>query len=250
MTIPLLTAVSPLLPNVPDLPGVPPVARLALTEAVAALPMLGIDLSGLFGGAVVEKWGLINQAYQFVLEPDSVVSVEIDDGYQVCDFPVEQGEFASYNKVKQPFQGTVVMSKGGSTADRQAFLEALKSIRESLTPYYVLVPEGSYGPATVDRVSVERHAHNGAAFIVARLHISEIRVAPAIAYGSAQSSQPQSSVPASAQTNPTTSTGLPDPAATSSPTSQAIVGGGAVGASTPSGAVQAALNASMPVANW
>lgn len=142
------------------------------------------------------------------------------------------------------------MGKGGSTVDRQQFLVAAKGLLKSLGKVYIMVPEGSYGPCTIDRVSMERRASNGAAFILAHIHFTEIRVAAPVQHGSATSQQPTSSVPASAQTNPTTSTGLPNPTQTTSATSQAMVGNGVLGAATPSGVVNAAFAAGPAVGTW
>ena len=251
MTSPLLILASPAFPNVPNLPGVPPIARTLGTEAVAAIGLLDPSLeASIFGAQQAEQWGIIDASYNFVLQPDSVVRMDVDEPYRVSDYPVEQGTFASYNKVKVPFAGTVSMSKGGSTSERQSFLEAAKALEASLTPYYVLVPEVSYGPLTIDRVSYERRASNGATLILVHLHFTEIRITPPVQIGKPGSQQPKSQVPASARTGNATSTGLPDPTQTSAPTAQAMVNGGVVGASNPSGVVSAALNAAVPVSNW
>jgi len=247
MTAPLLILASPLFPNVPDLPGVPPLARTLGTEAVAAIGMLDPSLeASIFGGQQAEQWGIVDSSFNFVLQPDSIVRFERDQPFQVSDYPVEQGTFSSYNKVKIPFSATVTMAKGGSTAERQAFLDAVGAVQGSLTPYYIMVPEGTYEASTIDRVSYERRASSGAAFILAHIHFTEIRITPPVQYG-LKGQQVQSTVPASAKTSDKTSTGLPDPTQTASATAQATVSSGAVSASPPSGAVAAALNAAVPV---
>jgi hypothetical protein len=251
MTNPLLILASPAFPNVPDLPGVPPIARKLGTEAVAAIGLLDPSLeASIFGGQQPEQWGIADSHYNFVLQPDSVVRMDVDEPYRVSDYPVEQGLFASYNKVKIPKSGTVTMAKGGSTSERQAFLHAAEAVEKSLEQYTILVPEGFYGPVTIDRVSYERRASNGATLILVHLHFTEIRITPPVQIGKPGSQQPKSQVPASARTSAATSTGLPDPTQTSSPTSQAMVNSGVVGASAPSGVVNAALNAAVPVGNW
>jgi hypothetical protein len=251
MTNPLVVLASPAFPNVPELPGVPPIARMLGTEAVAAVGLLDPSLeAAIFGGQQAELWGIIDANYNYVLQPDSVVRMDFDEAYRVSDYPVEQGTFSSYNKVRGPFVGTVTMAKGGSTSERQSFLEAAHAIEASLTPYYLQVPEGSYGPLTIDRVSYERRASNGATLILAHLHFTKIRITPPVQTGKPGSQQPQSQVPASAKTSNATSTGLPDPTQTSSPTAQAMANNGTIGANVPSGAVTAAINAAVPVSGW
>lgn len=251
MSNPLLILGSPALPNVPDLPGVPPIARTLGVEAVAAIGMLDPSLeAAIFGGAATTQWGVFDMQGNQVLTPDSFVRMEIDEPYVVSNYPVEKGSFASYNKVKQPEEGTVTLAKGGSAAERGAFLHAAKGLQESLKSYQIVVPEGAYYPVTIDRVSYERRTGGGAYLILVHLHFKEIRIAPPIQYGPSGQKQPTSQVPASAQGNKKTTTGLPNPTSTTSPTSQAMANAGSVGASLPSGAVSSALNAAVPVSNW
>lgn len=251
MTNPLVILASPAFPNVPDLPGVPPIARTLGSMAISAAGLLDPSLeASVFGGQQSEQWGIIDSNYNYVLSPDSVVRMDVDEAYQVSDYPVEKGTFASYNKVKVPFAGTLTVSKGGSTSERQTFLEAAKALEASLTSYYVQVPEGSYGPLTIDRVSYERRASSGVTLLLVHLHFSEIRITPPVQYGQPGQQQPQSQVPASAKTSNFTSSGLPDPVQTASPTSQAMVNGGSVSPLTMSQAQTAALNAAVPVGSW
>lgn len=95
----------PAFPNVPDMPGVPPVARAIGTNLLAAGTLLGFDL---FSTSAVEQWGIIDSHYKFQIVADSFVSMDVDRSREVADYPIEKGTFASYNKVKRPFRGTVV----------------------------------------------------------------------------------------------------------------------------------------------
>jgi len=251
MTSPLVILASPLFPNVPNLPGVPPVARMLGTEAVAAAAMLFPGLaSAIFGGQQPEQWGIMDKNYNLVLSPDSVVRMDMDDPYHVSDYPVEKGSFASYNKVKIPFSGTVTMSKGGTDSDRSQFLQAAQTLEASLDDYFIATPETTDGPVTIDRVSYERRANAGANFILAHIQFTEIRITPPVQYSQSGQQQTTSKVPASSATSTATSTGLPDPTATTSATAQAMVSSGSVGANVPSGAVTAALNSAVPVSSW
>lgn len=251
MSNPLLILGSPALPNVPDLPGVPPIARTLGVEAVAAVAMLDPSLAAdIFGGPSVTKWGVFDMQGNQVLTPDSFVRMEMDQSYAVSDYPVEAGSFASYNKVKQPEEGTVTLAKGGPATDRDSFLQDVQKLEESLKQYQIIAPEKVYYPVTIDRVSYERRAGGGAYLILAHLHFKEIRIAPPVQYAPPGQAQPKSQVPASAKASKHTSTGLPNPTNTSSPTSQAMTNGGHVGASLPSGAVTSALNSAVPVSEW
>jgi hypothetical protein len=57
---------------------------------------------------------------------------------------VQEGAFASFNKVATPFEIRVRMVKVGTLAQRQQFLETLDTISRSLDFYRILTPERSY----------------------------------------------------------------------------------------------------------
>ncbi len=224
---------SPLFPNVPDLPGVPPLARKLGSVALASLPLLSSTVANFLGaGQPSEKWGIIDSSYNFVVLADSVVKMDFDRPMQVSSFPVEQGTFASYNKVHVPYTGNISLAKGGNDSDRAQFFAATNSVEESLESYYIATPEGTFGPITIDRVSYERSASNGATLIVAHMRFTQIRITPPVQYSNATATK--SLVPQSSLSSPLTSTGLPNPTGTSSVTSYAMAHDGAVLPSTPS----------------
>ncbi len=225
----LVTLASPLYPNVPDLPGVPPVARQVGSTLLAASPLVSSAVANLItGGPQVEKWGILDASYNFAVVADSFVKVDFDRSMKISDYPVEKGQFSSYNKVHVPYSGTVSLAQGGTNGDRATFFAATNAVEESLQPFYVMTPEGSFGPVSIDRVSYERTATNGARLIIAHLHFTQIRVAPPIGTTSASGVPVASKVPQKAVTNPTTSLGLIDPTKVSSVTAYAVSHGGAV----------------------
>jgi hypothetical protein len=240
MTSPLVILASPLFPNVPDLPGIPPVARHAMMLAIAAAPLL---IPGLLGPSQTQQmWGIIDSSYKYVIKAESFVSMEYDHAMNVSSFPVEKGTFSTFNKVHVPFSGTVSLAQGGNDFARQAFIEQIKSVMKDSKEYYLAVPEGSYGPLTLDRVSYERTAQNGGASrIIAHIHFTQIRILPPTKYahsatpgGAISTASLKSAVPTSAITNPTTSMGTIDPTHVSSATSYAESHAGNVSAGSAS----------------
>jgi hypothetical protein len=102
-------------PNVPNLPGVPPVPRSpALTPTEIAT--LGTDAisSVLWQSAQAPpQWGIFDTAGNQLVDPDSIIDFSNRNEWDVATFPVQQGTFASYNKVKAPSEYMVRMTKGG-----------------------------------------------------------------------------------------------------------------------------------------
>ncbi len=160
-------------PNVPDLPGVPALARLAAT--VAPLPVLAVaDMLGLSFGT--PQWGLFTTGGTPYFTVDTIVSVELQADADVPTYPQEAGAFQNYNKVQLPFTAKITMATGGRQAKRQAFLEALKAAKDSVTLYSVVMPEYTFQNVTVNHYEFERSAQQGASLITATIWITEVRL--------------------------------------------------------------------------
>jgi hypothetical protein len=195
----------PIYPDVPDAAGVPAVRRLT-ASTVAPEPALASDSIEVIGTAK-NQWGIYTKDNAKVLDADSVVSVSYDAEYRIADFPIEEGGFESYDKVALPYQARVVLSKGGTIADRRAFLAALEEVRADLNLYNVVTPERTYLNANIARVSIDRSREQGANLITAEIILQEIRENAAATFTASQpsaadvvSNGPVQAVPADAPT--------------------------------------------------
>jgi len=189
-------------PNVPNLPGVPQLAR----ASQSALNNLGPALSGaaaigslwrsLF---VTPQWGIYKQVpppsapgsdglvtvtvrgnLTPVVVPDSVLEFNYRNEYDITDAPIQDGAFASYNKVANPFETSVRLSKGGSQADREVFLGQIEQVLASLDMYYILTPERTYKNINPYRTEITRRGAGGAYFLTeVDLFFREIRTVTA-----------------------------------------------------------------------
>lgn len=179
-------------PNVPNLPGVPQVARAANGALAAALPVLGAAaaVGALWRALFVSpKWGVYKQTppptgavtvtiggvtvsappsavtqpkLVPVITPDSILDFGYHNEYDISDYPVEEGSFTSYNKVSNPYEASIRMSKGGSESDRRAFLAQIDTILASVDLYYILTPEKTYVNANPYRQEMTRRGAGGA----------------------------------------------------------------------------------------
>lgn len=202
----------PKYPTVPSLSGVPALLRNPL--AAAAVTALSPLISS-FLGSFAQVWGVFDAQGNQVLTPDTFLALEYTNSRRISNFPVEQGSFASYNKVNDPFSGTVRMAVGGTLSAREQFLQDLQVLSDSLDLYTLVTPEASYPNVNMERFDYRRETTNGAGVIVASCHFVEIRQAQTAYSG-------QTLVPTGYLTNPTTSTGLIDPAKVTSPMAAAV----------------------------
>lgn len=111
-------------------------------------------------------WGVYDPTTgKSVLDPDSVLEFSYRREFDISDFPVQEGAFASYNKVIKPFEIQLRFSKGGTQSDRGAFLRSLDNLVASLTLYQVRTPEGVYENCNPQRYEVTRRGAQGAFFL-------------------------------------------------------------------------------------
>lgn len=190
-----------LFPNVPKLPGVPQLNRSTLFPAgpppvVGAAVALGRLWQALFAQPV---WGIFRAEAPTtpsedgvetvtvvaerkpVVKPDNILEFGYRNEFSVSDYPVQDGAFASYDKVNNPFEIVLRLSKGGSERERKAFLDSIYEIAGDLLLYDIVTPEKTYLNVNVLRFEVLRRGPRGAAMLSeVDLYFREIRVVTAI----------------------------------------------------------------------
>lgn len=150
-------------------------------------------ISGKLGG---------NKSGNPVLTPDSVLSLEWRGEERVSDYPVQQGQFVSYNKVKVPFDLRMVMTcQGlnvvqdalqsvtqslnqalsniglafGQPMSRDAFLHQLDTMLDSTDLYDVVTPDKVYQNVNLVAYNHAKKSDEGGTLIIAELMFREIR---------------------------------------------------------------------------
>jgi hypothetical protein len=185
----------PQFPNVPKLPGVPQLLRSGNFPANPG-PVLGAAVAvGRLWRALFStpKWGVYKQTpppttpaddiptvtvrsnLQPVIIPDSVLDFGARGDYETSDYPVQDGAFASYNKVANPNETSVRLYKSGSVSDRERFLAQIDAIMPSLELFYILTPERRYIDVNPYRYEIVRRGGSGAYQLEVDLYFREVR---------------------------------------------------------------------------
>lgn len=164
-------------PNIPDLPGVPPLLRQAGQVQTIARALTG-DANAIRSLLQAQPWGIFNAKGESVLDPDSILTFDFRRGFRVSDFPIEGGEFASYNKVRQPYDLGLTVTKGGPLSDRTIFMTKVEGLVSSLELFTVTTPENSYVNANFTEFSVRRTGETGVSMLTIDILCRQIRVAP------------------------------------------------------------------------
>lgn len=142
-------------PDVPKVPGVPDLPRgIYIPSAGEVLYDVLDNAIGNFLG--YNNWGIFDKDGKDALEADSIVEVEYRNESQVSNYIQEQGAFASYNKVDNPYEFTVSVAIAENLFNRSRFIRKIEDIRKSTDLFSVVTPENTYLNATLQSISYHR----------------------------------------------------------------------------------------------
>lgn len=205
-------------PDVPPYAGVPALVRsadippvitigLGLTQALLLNALQSASQWGIFDddgnqiGVTAASQSILQQITGITGPTLSTNAFEFTKETRISDFPVEEGGFASYNKVEMPANPIVTLALAGSETDRATFLNAIDAACKSTNLYSVVTPEVTYANYSLERYNYTRRAEHGATLLIVEISLKEIRQVSA-AYSTVQTpiNQPQNSA-ATPQTN-------------------------------------------------
>lgn len=167
-------------PGAPTLPvtlsGIFPQPTLMTSDTVSAVVTAGPP-----------KWGIFDQSNNLVLQADNVVSLDYKRTWKIADYPIEQGDFSSYDKVTLPYEVKITFSQGGSESDRSTFMNTLEAIGASFDLYNIVTPEITYLNANVEMFGYRRTATDGVGLISVDMLLKEIRQTAEVAFSNTAS---------------------------------------------------------------
>jgi len=170
-------------PNIPPLPGVPAINRnsagyvgAALNIVAQLLPQLLPD--SLFG----TKWAILDATTgSAILIPDNFVSYERISEAKIPTYPLEQGSFASYNKVRLPRTYRLTVScNGNKTTSKINFLTAIQKLEtgrnsnQSPVTVKIVTPESTSPAVCLIHTDQRREARSGATLLIFQLTFQEV----------------------------------------------------------------------------
>ena len=121
-------------------------------------------------------WGIYDAiTFQPVFDYDSFRSFKITDTSKVSDFPVEEGAFATYNKVSKAYRTEIELAVSDQPYRRTAFLTQLMSVRKSLDLMHIVTQDYIYLNATLESYITSRVTKGGVGQVVAHLSFIEVR---------------------------------------------------------------------------
>lgn len=144
------------------IPGIPIVPPQVTVPGIIAFATQAISSALWQASQSPPAWGIFDDQGAQAIFPDSVLDFTNRQEYDVSDFPVQRGSFASYNKVVRPFEVILRLKKAGTVDERAAFLQALDDLTASINLFTVTVPERVYLSVNFMRYEVVRRGAKGA----------------------------------------------------------------------------------------
>lgn len=180
-------------------------------SATATAVLAGLNLLNVNPLQPIARYAILDASSSAVLvTADTFKSVEYRGEQRVADYPIEQGGFASYNKVAEPFDLRLVLCAGGgdlvqqlaggalSAIDgylndvlstnftqpmtRSQFILACEALLTSLTLVDVVTPDRTYEQLNCMHFSYTKTKEAGAGMVTGELWFREIRQAAQATY--------------------------------------------------------------------
>lgn len=168
------------LPSIPSLPTV----NLPKVVSFAKSPAAVLNLVSLIAKNL-PRFNPPRPIYA-ILNAETLLPLTIPDSwqevtplvaeYQVSDYPIEDGAFAPYNKVRRPSLIAATLVKEGSDLERATWLEAIRQQLQAdpLALYNVLTPQGIYPNQTLTGLSYQTRGDRGSNMLYLELKFSEV----------------------------------------------------------------------------
>lgn len=156
------------------------------------------------------KWGIYDSTNTSIATAAHVLSVDYEVGYAVPNAPLTDGSFASYNKVKRPYNARVTLVCDGKESGnnsissmikslvgdgvssdlhvRSDFLNALDRVVQDTNLYSVYTPEKTYLNANIVAYRFRRDVRQGVTMIVVEIMLQEIRTTGTLWYSTTRES--------------------------------------------------------------
>jgi len=162
---------------IPNVPGVP---ALSIPSLPSVISLLTADAISLFAGVLNVPWGIYLGVIPVVFA-DNVTAFGYEQKFEISDYPVEGGDFESYNKVYQPFETRLRFSTGGNLVKRQAFLDSIAAIIGDLNLYNVVTENAVYQSVNLVDYTYRQTAGSGLGLIQVDVTARQVKPAPSAA---------------------------------------------------------------------
>lgn len=126
---------------------------------------------------MANEWALLNDDSRPLCDYEGILSVNVTESAQVLAEPLENGQFASYNKVQAPNVVSVQLAIGSDPGRQTAALAALSAFKAGTRTAVLYTPAKYFPRLALIEISQSRSQSEGASLLVVDLTFQEIRSA-------------------------------------------------------------------------
>lgn len=120
-------------------------------------------------------WRLVSESGGDAVEFSSMLTLSIEAGGQALTCPIEQGAFATYNKVQSPLSISLELGFGGEAYEQRAALARLERMRNGLEKVALATPYEYYPSLTLVSFSHRREPGLANHALMVSLQLTEVR---------------------------------------------------------------------------
>ena len=122
------------------------------------------------------EWGIYSNGGGIAINPDTFLGVECKNSFRISNFPQEQGAFASYNKVANPYDVKVTVAVSGYDESKASVLASVFDMIEGTDLFTVVTPDEIYDNASLQNYQYHRDSKHGVTLLIVELWFVEVRL--------------------------------------------------------------------------
>ena len=171
--------------------GIPPLLN-KISQVMNVISLVTSDVAGILGMFSPPMWGIYSDGEPIIIA-DSLIDLSFRADSKISTYPQQKGGFQSYNKVHNPFDIRVNLTKGGTDGDRTDFLQSIEDAKNSFELYQIVTPEKTYENVSITHYEFRRTSTRGVSLLTVEIWAEEVRDTASVQTTSAL--QPESNNP-------------------------------------------------------
>lgn len=121
------------------------------------------------------RWTLMNASGDAAVTFTSFLSMELRNESLLLDGPVEEGSFATYNKIETPLEVDVSLGIQGDDAELQSTLDTLNNLQAGLELISLITPDAEYTDLNLFGFSFRRRREDGVGVLWVDLMLKSVK---------------------------------------------------------------------------
>lgn len=147
-----------------------------MSQLISGISNVAATAMGFLTGANSNEFALVDSETSLsTFDFDALIQFEVRAEGYVVSAPIEQGSFASYNKVDSPNYIEVQLAKQGTDDVLQAALKTLDELQTTASKVNFVTPVAEYENYTLESYDFSMTQREGLGVLYIRLHLIEIR---------------------------------------------------------------------------